>query len=204
MSEVVFTATCGFANVYPIGSPIAGPLEVFGIDKGFKEIEGVSIDFLPVSGDPSGHLCQQMRGKIRDADPGRQEKPGVVGQQMEIISPCFAIPSNVAVPASYVPRGRRPRKTGNGSFLGKSYVFEVRPNRLGVAQVMELGDEAVVELFKLSTPYLAQHDRVELFEVGFDRGLVNFDPFGSIAGDVPASRAPSFWRQLYKAMLLKM
>jgi hypothetical protein len=56
MSEVVFTATCGFANVYPIGSPIAGPLKAFGIDKGFKEIEGVPIDFLPVSGDPSGSI----------------------------------------------------------------------------------------------------------------------------------------------------
>jgi len=117
MSEVVFTATCGFANVYPIGSPIAGPLEVFGIDKGFKEIEGMPIDFLPVSGDPSGHLCQQIGSKMRDADPGWQEKPSVAGQQMEVIAPPFAIPSNVAVPAPYVPRGRRPRKTGNGSFI---------------------------------------------------------------------------------------
>jgi hypothetical protein len=80
MSEVVFTSTRGFAHVYPVGGPIAGPLEAHGIDKGFKEIEGVPIDFLPVSGDPSGHLCQQIRSKMRDADPGRQEKPGVVGQ----------------------------------------------------------------------------------------------------------------------------
>ena len=141
---------------------------------------------------------------MRDADPGRQEKPGVVGQQMEIIAPCFAIPSNVAVPASYVPRGGRPRKTGYGSFLRKGNVFEVRPNRLRVAEVMELGNEAVVELFKLSTPYLAEHDRVEFFESGLDWGLVNFDQSGSIAGDVPASRATTFWRQLYEAMLLKM
>jgi hypothetical protein len=117
MCEVVFTATRGFAHAYPIGGPIAGPLETLGIDEGFKEIEGVPIDFLPVSGDPSGHLRQQIGGKMRDADTGQQEKPGVVGQQMEIIAPCLAIPSNVAVPASYVPRGRRPRKTGYGSFL---------------------------------------------------------------------------------------
>ena len=104
---------------------------------------------------------------MRDADPGRQEKPGVVGQQMEIIAPCFAIPSNVAVPASYVPRGGRPRKTGYGSFLRKGNVFEVRPNRLSVAEVMELGNEAVVELFKLSAPYLAEYDGVEWSRLGF-------------------------------------
>ena len=45
---------------------------------------------------------------------------------------------------------------------------------------------------------------MELFEIRFDRGLVYFDLLGSIAGDAPASRAPSFWRQLYEAMLLKM
>ncbi len=80
----------------------------------------------------------------------------------------------------------------------------MRPNGLGVAQVMELGDEAVIELFKLSTPYLADYDGVEFFEVRFDRSLVNFNQLGSVAGDVPASRAPSFWRQLYEAMPLKI
>jgi hypothetical protein len=69
---------------------------------------------------------------------------------------------------------------------------------------MELGNEAVVELFKWSASYLAEHDGVEFFEVRFDRGLVSFDQLGSIAGEVPASRAPSFRGQLYEVVLLKM
>ncbi len=117
MSEVVFTATRGFAHVYPVCGPIAGPLEARSIDKGFKEIERMPIDLLPISGDPSGHPCQQMGGKILDADPGWQEKSRVVGQQMEIIAPHLAIPSNEAVPAADVPRGGGPRKTGDGAFL---------------------------------------------------------------------------------------
>jgi len=80
----------------------------------------------------------------------------------------------------------------------------MRPNRLSIAKVMELGDDAIVELFEWSASYLAEHDGVEFFEVRFDRSLVNFDQFGSIAGDVPTSRAPSFRGQLYEVMLLKM
>lgn len=65
---------------------------------------------------------------------------------MEVVFPGGCIPSDKSVPDSNVPRRGRPKQTGKGPAPGKGHVLEMLSNRLGIAQIMILVDEAVTKL----------------------------------------------------------
>ncbi len=106
MGEIIFASPRGLPQVYPVGSPVAGPLEAFGIDEGLQQIERMPIDLLPVPGDPPCHLSQQMGCEVGNRDPGQQEASAVVGYEVDVFLANPGRPSDEAVPASDVARGR--------------------------------------------------------------------------------------------------
>jgi hypothetical protein len=81
---VVFAPPGGRTQTDPIGSPIASPLEVLGIDKGLKPIDRMAVKSLPVAGNDPGALCQQVRGQMWDPHPGENKKTAVVGEKMQV------------------------------------------------------------------------------------------------------------------------
>jgi len=84
MGFIVYAPPRGLPHVYPVGCPVAGPLEAFGIDEGLQEINRMSVDLLPVTRYPSRHLCQQVGRQMIDMDPRQQEKTAIVDYQVDV------------------------------------------------------------------------------------------------------------------------
>ena len=114
-------------------------------------------------------------------DPRGNEKTGIVGEQMQVAHALLRAPPDKAVSASNMPCDRAPGKAGHRASIDKRQVLEVLSHRLHIAQIMELGNESVMQFFKFSAPHLAQYDRLNVLEVGLQRSLVDLHGCGRFA-----------------------
>ena len=161
------------------------------------------IDVLPVSGEPSGDFSQQMRGQAIYADPGKHQESGVVGEKMQVLPACRAIPGNKAIPAADMSWGRGPRGTCNGGIAGKCEVLEVFPYRLGVTEIVKLGDQRIIQLLMTSSSYLLDGDWTETAKINLDGRLLDNNRFGRPPGRTPSSSRSLLWRQFDMALALE-
>ena len=95
---------------------------------------------------------------MRNPDPRGNQKAGVVSQKMQIFFPYLGTPSNKTVSWPKMPGSGRPCQTGNGSVMGEGYILKVFSNRLAIAQVMILGNEAIEKLLKRAPSDLPKCD----------------------------------------------
>ena len=78
---------------------------------------------------------------------------------MQVVLPNVGRPPNETVSAANMPGGRRPCEARNGPVMGESHILEMFPHRLGIAQVMVLGNEGVKEFLKTTAADLSKADR---------------------------------------------
>src|SRR5512135_1780185 len=109
-----------------------------------------------------------MAGQPRHSHPGQEEKSGVVSQQMDMSPALFLRPANELVPWSQMPRGRRPRHTGNRRSPRIDQVLEVLTDRLGVGQVMMGLDQTAEEFLLRSAAHLPDLHWPQLINRGLD------------------------------------
>lgn len=195
--------TGGLAQVAPTGSPVAGSCKTLGVDEGLEEINGMLVDLLPIRGNLSGHPSQQMGGQAWNFDPIQDKESSIVSQKMQVLLAGLDGPADKSVSATDMPWSRRPAKTGDRSFLGEYHIFEMFSHRLDIAQIMELGDESVIELLKGSTPHLMDDQGTEPAKIGLKGTLVNLDPFRFSAMPVAGPEIVPPGRQLKVAFRLK-
>ena len=62
-------ASFGLANVQPVGGFIAGAGETIPLDKGFEQINGVSVFGLPIATQAPGYAAQNVAGQVRHFYP---------------------------------------------------------------------------------------------------------------------------------------
>lgn len=103
MCQVVLAAAGGVTQIDPVGGLVAGACEKVGIDESLDPVDGMGVEFLPVRGKGTSSRGEQMGRQTMAADPGKQEKAGVVSEQVDVLGPCLGIPSDKAVTASDVP-----------------------------------------------------------------------------------------------------
>ena len=94
-----------------------------------------------------------------DPDPGQDQKPGVIGNKMNMVLAFILRPSDEPVATADMTRRRRPGKTGNGPFPGIDHILELFSHRLAIAQIMVLFDKAVEDLFIGGAPHLTKCER---------------------------------------------
>ena len=90
--------------------------------------------------------------------PGKDEKPGVVGDKMDMPAPTWSVPPDISVPAPYMPWGGRPGKASNRPSTGERQVFEVFSNGPCITKIVELCEQSVMEPLKGSASYLMNGD----------------------------------------------
>lgn len=130
-----------------------------------------------------------------DVDPGRDQEAGVVGQHVDVGPASRRVPSDEAIPAPDVPGRRGPGEAGEGLFPRQCDVLEVLPDRIDIAQVVVLGDEAVVDRLQGGPPHLAQFNRGKGFNGGCDGALIDIDLRRAVSRAVPSSRVGPFgWK----------
>ncbi len=76
---VVFAPSSGQSEVDPIGGLIAGPPETLGVHESLEKIQGMAVNLLPVGGNPSGHVGEQVRGEMGHTNPWKYKESAVVG-----------------------------------------------------------------------------------------------------------------------------
>ena len=89
----------GQPELVPAGGFIAGPVKTGRIDEGFDEKQGVAVALVPIGCDPFRAEREDFRGEVGLRTARQDEKPGVVGQQME------ALPVKTGRPADPVVAG---------------------------------------------------------------------------------------------------
>ena len=67
-----------------------------------------------------------MTGQVWHSDPGQDQKPHVIGQELEIGLSCVSMPADKVIPGSALPGCRAKEKTGQWIILPvKNHIFQV-------------------------------------------------------------------------------
>jgi len=112
----------------------------------------------PVLGDDPGCSAWQPTGQTLCFHPGQYWKAGIVCNQTNVHFSNFRRPADMAIPATDMPGGGRPRHAGNRPSPCENQILEMFADRLGVAQVMKLVNQAVEQRFLFMPAHLAKRD----------------------------------------------
>src|SRR5271157_1852146 len=173
--QVVLAASGGQPQIYPVGRAVGGAGKLLGVNKGLQEVNGMLVEDLPVCRNPSGHPCQQVAGQMRNAYPRKDEKAGVVGEEVNVVLPRLRTPPDVSVPRTQVARGGAETKTDNRAFLAEDHVLQLLAHRVAVAQVVILLDETAPQPLPAASPYLSNLQRSQFLEGAGDGGALHLD-----------------------------
>jgi len=72
----------------------------------------MAVFLYPVRTDPPGDSSQDMAGQVRHPDPGQDQKPHVVGQEVEVYLSCISIPADKVISGGTLPGRRAKEKAG--------------------------------------------------------------------------------------------
>lgn len=76
----------------PIGSLVTGAQKAFPLDKGFEQVNGMSVLVHPVVSDTSGSDSKDVTCQMGDTHPGKDKKPQIICNEVEMASSCLHIP----------------------------------------------------------------------------------------------------------------
>src|SRR5580692_7673273 len=110
---------------------------------------------------------------MRNANPGQNQKPSVIGDEADVAAPRFRAPADVAVPAAQMTRRGTPRQARDRTALRPGQILQVLPNWLFVLQVMMLLHQTVEQWLVARSPHLLQLDWLEFLECTGDRRRVD-------------------------------
>jgi len=119
-----------------------------GIDEGLEEVDGVAVDLVPVGGDASGHAPQDMGSQVGNGvGPGKDEKAGVVGDEVEMGPANRGGPADEAIAGPQVTRRGTERQAGDGGVAAAHEQFDMLAHRAGIAERVVGLDQAIEERF---------------------------------------------------------
>src|SRR6516162_6781501 len=122
----------------------------------------MTIEVLPVLGDAHGHAAQNVGSQVLHLDPGQNQEPCVVSQEANIAPPGFRTPADVAIAGTQMTWRTRPSQASNRSQLSPHQILEVLANRLLIAKVMVLFQQAVKQRLLGGAPHELKLQRTEL------------------------------------------
>lgn len=93
VSVVSSTFFC-LADQLPIGSLVTGDLKAFPLDKGFEQINGMSVFVYEIVPDAASNESRNVACQMGNAYPGKNEKTQVIGDEVEIMFPGQSIPAD--------------------------------------------------------------------------------------------------------------
>ena len=139
MVTVIAGTAPGLTGEDPVCRPVTDAPEQGAVDKGFEQIDGMSILLFPVSADAAGNPGEDMTGQMGNPDPGQDEKAHVVRQVTQVAFPVLPCPADEGIPWRCFPGSGAKQETGQGTTMGISnQVFDVFPYGAPVGEVMIL------------------------------------------------------------------
>jgi len=130
---VVFAATFGEAERDPIRGTVTRATVALGIHERLGEVDGVSVERLPVGGEAARSCGRAVRREVRDADPRQDQKTafGTPTKRRFSLARLDRPPMCVSRRGE-MPRRGRPAKGSDRTTARCHQVFEVLADRLAV------------------------------------------------------------------------
>jgi hypothetical protein len=91
------------AHIAPVGGAVDGAVKTPRIDKGLQQQQRVTEALLPVPRHAPLAQGQHPRGEVRDVVPGQDQKPAVVGDQVQAVVLVAEIPPDPGVTRCALP-----------------------------------------------------------------------------------------------------
>ena len=88
----------------PVGRAIAGPAEAAGIDEGFRKVNRMTIELFPVLRQRTRDAPQDVRGQMRNLNPGQYQESRVVSNEADVAPSGFRRPADMAIAAAQMTR----------------------------------------------------------------------------------------------------
>ena len=193
---ILAAASLCLAGAGPVGGAVAGAFESGPVNKGFDEVDGVAVLGRPIGCEPADNMCQEVTGKVRDADPGEDEEPGIIGGPVEAVGAGGIAPADEAVAGSRFPCGgaeEQARQVAPMAIAGQ--IGEVFTNGSSVAEVMvlrEVGGECPISGMPGRKQF--DRDRSNILQTRYD-GLGSVVKAGETGSGLPAldGFTPGWW-----------
>jgi hypothetical protein len=99
---------------------------------------------------------------MRNLDPWKDEKPGIVHDSTKILDSLLLGPSQITISTPNVTRSRTPPQTGYYPTPSQGKILQMFSYRSSVSQVVILFDEAVIELLQRSPSDLTKFNGSKL------------------------------------------
>ena len=139
MITVIAGAAFGLAGKYPVCRLITDAPEQGAIDKGFQQIDWMTIFLMPVVADATGDPGENMTSQMGNPDPGQDKEAHVVRQIPQVAFPVLLVPPDEGIPWRGFPCRRAKQETTQGATLNiADQILEVFPDGAPVTQVMIL------------------------------------------------------------------
>ena len=146
IGPVLAGAAFGLANAHPVGGPVTSAGKAIGLHERFQQVNGMAVFVLPVGAQTLRHPAQDVAGQMRHPNPGRNQKTGVVGEPVELLSARGSIPPDILVPAGALPSRRAKKHASHGPLLAvTNQILEIFPDGTSVTQVMVLMEQRFKE-----------------------------------------------------------
>jgi hypothetical protein len=106
-------ASLSGAGMDPVCGAIAGAGKTFRVDKGFEQQRFDAIGVKPIVRKLMDHKREDFAGKLRDLDPGKDEKSAVVDDAWQVALASLIVPSDPAVSRSNLQGGTCEKQAGD-------------------------------------------------------------------------------------------
>jgi hypothetical protein len=109
------SASLSGADMNPVCGTIASAGEAFGIDKGFEQQRFNTIGVQPIVGELMDGKRKDFTGKVRDLNPGEDEKTAVIDNARKVASASRIAPADPMVARRNFQSSAGKEQAGNNS-----------------------------------------------------------------------------------------
>ena len=102
--------TFGLADTVPVGSSIAGSFEEVTFNEGFYHMDRMCIFCNPILFDAAHDGAKNMATEMWNMHLGKDQETCIIGEEVDVFSAGFAVPSNKGIPWSGLPCSRTKEK----------------------------------------------------------------------------------------------
>ena len=97
MQGIQFAAALGVAEILPVGGFITGSDEARFLDERFEQHWSIGVADKPVRSQTLRSKGEDARGEVFAADPWKDEKPGVIDDEVQITFPLLSRPADEGI-----------------------------------------------------------------------------------------------------------
>jgi hypothetical protein len=134
------------------------------------------VEILPVGTDSTEDPPQQMTGQVRHLDPGQNQIPAVVSDQVKVVLVGLLGSSDELIAQVELAGSRTPSRARNGAGCGHHQILQMLAHRTAVPQVVITAEQMGKEFFAFGPAYQADLQRPQRRQGSLNgRGVVKLD-----------------------------